>query len=44
MIMITMMVIKNGNKLGGHLARDNNDKGNNDNDDDDNDVNKNNNK
>ena len=42
--MITMMVMKNGNKLGGHLARDNNDKGNNDNDDDDNDVNKNNNK
>ena len=39
-----MMVMKNGNKLGGHLARYNNDKGNNDNDDDDNDVNKNNNK
>ena len=43
MTMITMMIMKNNNKLGDHLARDKNDKGN-DNDDDDNDVNKNNNK
>ena len=43
MTMITMMIMKNNNnKLGDHLARDKNDKGNDN--EDDNDVNRNNNK